>query len=161
MDSEKTLPEIRKSREEQPDLMSKGRTKNSLQEKWKGFQVRMLSMILICVIYIITALTGMMLIKAGYSAVPLFHIPLLGVGISFRTILGILLYGVSFLIYVLFVTRLKISIAIPVVSGIYCALTVVVGMFFFHEEVSFGQIIGISLILAGTVLVGLMSRTGK
>lgn len=119
----------------------------------------MLKTILICVIYILTTLTGMTLIKSGYSCDPLFQVPVVGVGISLRTLLGILLYGVSFLIYTLFLTRLKVSIAIPVVSGLYCALTVVVGMLLFNENISKGQIIGISLIVIGTILVGVLEKT--
>lgn len=117
--------------------------------------------ILICAVYIFITLTGMTLIKSGYSCDPLFQVPAIGVGISLRTLAGILLYGVSFLIYTLFISRLKISIAMPIVSGLHCALTVVVGMLIFHENVSKGQIIGIALIVTGTILVGVLETTGK
>lgn len=113
----------------------------------------------ICAVYIIVALTGMTLIKSGYDMAPLFHVPLVGVGISLRTLVGVGLYGISFLIYMLFVSRMKISIAVPVVSGIYCALTAVVGFFVFNERMTAGQIAGIVLIVIGTVLVGVMKKT--
>ena len=117
--------------------------------------------ILICAAYILSALSGMTLIKSGYTSTPLFQVPVANVGVSLKTLLGVLLYGISFSIYVLFVSRLKISIAIPVISGIHCALTVLVGMAIFHEHVSWVQMTGIACIIIGTVLVGVVEKAGK
>ena len=120
----------------------------------------MIKTIMICLAYIAVALSGMTLIKAGYNSAPLLNVPFIGAGISLKTLCGILLYGISFLIFVFFVSRLKVSIIIPIVSGLHCALTVVVGMLVFHEQVSRGQIIGIAFIVAGTVMIGILEKTG-
>ena len=113
------------------------------------------STILICILYLFFTLMGMSLIKAGYDSPALFQIPLINVGVSVRLLIGIIFYGLSFLTFVLFVSRLKISVAIPVVSGIYCVFTVIVGYYFFHERITAGQIVGIAMVIIGTVLVGI------
>ncbi len=113
------------------------------------------STIVICTIYLFFSLTGMSLIKAGYDSPALFQIPIINMGVSIKLLIGIVFYGLSFLTFVFFVSRLKISVAIPVVSGIYCCLTVLVGYFLFNEKITVGQLFGIALVILGTVVIGI------
>ena len=96
----------------------------------------MIKAVVICSIYILLTLVGMSLIKYANQTYFKNSIMVFGISVSPILILGFFLYGLSFLTFTLFVSRLQISIAIPVVSGIYCGLTVIVGHFVFNETIS-------------------------
>lgn len=110
--------------------------------------------LLICVSYIFSALFGMILIKAGHIDKPFLVLSNFGIQVSLKTFLGIILYGISFCIFTFGISKLQVSIVIPVVSGIYCLLTLVVGIMLFKEHVTFGQFWGIGMIIIGTIIVG-------
>ena len=116
----------------------------------------MIKTIIICVLYIAFTLAGMTTLKyANNSLDAMKGIVIAGIKITPLLVLGVILYATSFLIFVFFVSRLKVSIAIPLVSGIYCALTVVIGMMLFGEQVRSIQLWGVALVIIGSILVGL------
>lgn len=116
----------------------------------------MIKAVVICSIYILLTLVGMSLIKYANQTYFKNSIMVFGISVSPILILGFFLYGLSFLTFTLFVSRLQISIAIPVVSGIYCGLTVIVGHFVFNETISLGQLAGIIIVIFGTAMIGIL-----
>ncbi len=110
--------------------------------------------IIVCVLYLMFAVAGVTFIKSGHSAETFFKFPFGGLPLSGRTIIGILFYGISFLLFVFYVSKLKIGIAIPVISGLNCVAVVAIGYLVFKERITIGQFVGITLIVLGTVLVG-------
>ncbi len=114
----------------------------------------MTSTITICSLYLLLSVVGMTFIKSGHDANSIISIPGTELSLSFRTIIGILFYGVSFLVFTFYVSRLNIGIVIPIVSGIFCLLITVIGVFVFKEKINIGQFAGIALIIAGTIIVG-------
>lgn len=114
--------------------------------------------VLICILYILCAVIGFTLIKIGGHDVPFMKVPIINIALSLRLCLGILIYGISFLIFTFFISRMTISIAIPVVSGVYMAITTYLGVWIFKEVLSIGQTVGITLIIVGTILVGIFKN---
>jgi small multidrug resistance pump len=115
----------------------------------------MTSIILVCALYLLLAAVGMVLIKSGHSAKSILTIPYLNVSLSVRIILGILFYGMSFLVFTFYISRLNIGIAIPLLSGFGSVIMVIIGYLLFKEHITTGQFAGIGLIVVGTVLVGI------
>ncbi len=115
----------------------------------------MTSTIMICVLYLLLATAGMVLIKSGHNTESLFTVPVLNVSLSLRTIIGIMFYGFSFLVFTFYVTKLSIGIILPVISGINSVIVVILGYMVFKERITMGQFAGIALIVVGTALVGI------
>lgn len=114
--------------------------------------------LVICVIYLALSLVGMTLIKYGHQVKSNLVIPVLNINISWPLIFGMLFYGCSFLVFVFFVSTLKISIVMPIVSGVAGVLTVLIGCCIFSEKISVGQLIGITLVLTGTMIIGIFKN---
>ena len=116
---------------------------------------KMTTSIIICAVYLLLAVAGMTFIKSGHSTESLFSIPGLGLSLSVRTLIGILFYGCSFLVFTFYVSKLNIGIAIPIISGLNSLAMVAIGYCIFKEHISAGQFAGIGLIVLGTVIVGI------
>ena len=112
--------------------------------------------VLYCTLYIILALLGFTFMKLGNESTPIWIIPMLNIGISVKLIIGVVLYGIAFIILTFYISKMNISIAIPIVSGIYIGLVSLVGVLVFGETVNIHQIIGILFIIAGTVMLGVI-----
>lgn len=65
---------------------------------------------------------------------------------------GLLLYGVSAILFILVLTRVKLSVAAPAVSITY-VISVLVGYVFFKEAITMRHLVGFTLIICGVVLV--------
>lgn len=63
--------------------------------------------------------------------------------------LGLLLYGVAFILYTLALTRLPLNVAHPILTSGSIALVALVSVVFFGEDLSFVNIMGILLIMLG------------
>lgn len=109
---------------------------------------------ILCAIYIVVGILGMILIKIGASATPFLTIPKLGILVSRISILGIICYGVSFCLYTFIISKMKVSLTIPVLAAINSSIIFLIGVSVFKEHVQTIQVIGIGLIIMGTFLVG-------
>ena len=70
-------------------------------------------------LYVVFAVVGSTLLKAGASAEELFTVPLINLPVSLITLFGILSYGVSFVLYTVLLSRLELSFVSPVTVGLY------------------------------------------
>ncbi|OGZ42351.1 MAG: hypothetical protein A3C80_00795 [Candidatus Ryanbacteria bacterium RIFCSPHIGHO2_02_FULL_45_43] len=66
---------------------------------------------------------------------------------------GLILFAVSFFIYIFILSKLQLSIVYPVATGSILALITVASHFFLKEALTGVQAIGIVAILVGVVLV--------
>ena len=121
---------------------------------WK--EHKMTLNVLICAIYLAFTVIGVAFVKSGHGKEAILEIRSIGFSLSLYTLVGILFYGLSFLLFIFFVSKLKIAIVVPVISGISNVCIVILGYMFFKERISMGQFAGIALIIIGTVLVGLL-----
>ncbi len=115
----------------------------------------MISTILVCTLYLLLASVGMILIKSGHNTESIFIIPFINVSLSIRIIIGILFYGLSFLVFTFYISKLSIGIVLPILSGFNSVIFVVIGYLIFKEHITTGQFAGIALIVTGTVFVGI------
>lgn len=65
---------------------------------------------------------------------------------------GLVLYGFSAILFIMVLTRVKLSVAGPAVSISYI-FSVLLGYFLFREVISIRQLIGIAFIIGGVILI--------
>lgn len=66
---------------------------------------------------------------------------------------GIILFGISFILWLFVISRLQLNIAYPIAIGLQVTLIVIASWFLFKEYLSFFQILGIGLVILGIFLV--------
>ena len=68
-------------------------------------------------------------------------------------------YGFSFYLISLILKELPIGTTYAIWSGVGIILTAIIGMIFWHEQMDWARGLGITLIIAGIVLINLFSKT--
>ncbi|WP_250123020.1 EamA family transporter [Chroococcidiopsis sp. CCMEE 29] len=108
-------------------------------------------------ISILGSVAGQWLLKAGalklgkVNASNLFsHI--LGIITTPELLAGLTCYGLGAIVYILLLTRVKLSVAGPAVALSY-VFSMLLGYFIFREPVPFIRMVGLGLIICGVVLV--------
>ena len=114
----------------------------------------MMNVILI-ILYVVFAVGGSTLIKYGGIAklAALFTVPIVNVSFSAISVLGILCYGASFVLYTFLLNRLDLSFVSPVTIGIVYILLMITAVIVFGEQFTIIKTIGCALILAGIFMV--------
>ena len=112
--------------------------------------------ITIC-IYVVLSVSGVVLFKMGSteSLYVLCSKDFFSIQISWISVLGLLCYIASFLIYMGLIAKNDLSYLIPVISGAVYLLTLLSAITIFKENVHTYQVIGSALILAGIFLMNL------
>lgn len=77
------------------------------------------------------------------------------------TLLAVACYALCFLALTRAVRSIPVSVAYAVWSGVGIALVSVIGWALFGQSLGLGELLGIGLILVGTVVIQLFSRTAK
>lgn len=67
-------------------------------------------------------------------------------------LIGLAFYGLSAVLFILVLTRVKLTVAAPAVSLTY-VFSVMIGYYFFKEAITTRHLIGFVLIICGVVLV--------
>ena len=75
--------------------------------------------------------------------------------LGFYTIGGVVLYGISFLLYVYLISKYDLGYIIPIATGLVYVLIFVASFVVFSEAFSMLKIFGIGLILIGLVLMNI------
>ena len=111
--------------------------------------------IFVFIVYIVLSVTGVVLIKYGAK-----HPLSLSTGdghfalsFGYITLLGLLCYVCSFLLYTSLVAKNDLSYIVPLSTGAAYLLTFAASVGIFHEKISTTRIIGSVIILAGIILV--------
>ncbi len=109
------------------------------------------------VIYLVLSIGGMLLVKIGVSNPLSIQVKdsLLTVSAGFITILGLLLYIGSFLLWTKLVAMFDLSYFVPIATAITQVVVVVVAIFLFHETVTAFKICGICFAIVGIVLMSI------
>jgi multidrug transporter EmrE-like cation transporter len=92
--------------------------------------------------YVLAATFGLSRMKAAPAA------------LSAEFVLGAACYALSFVLWIVILTRMPLSIAFPLVTGLVIVATQVSAALWLHEPVSLWKTTGVVLIIAG---VGLLS----
>lgn len=109
------------------------------------------------VVYLLTSVCGISLIKAGASD-PL-SVSLSGRSVKISaghiTIWGLISYLTSFLIYTRLLTMYDLSYFVPTAMAISQVLILVVALVFFKEHINIYKAMGIALLLTGVIFLNI------
>lgn len=115
-------------------------------------------MLLLTIVSVVLGAIGQILVKLGAKNLDLnvtgskiFH-SLLLILRNVPIMSGMIIYGLSFLLWVKVLSKVELSYAYPMVSLGYI-LILVFSYFLFHENISLTRLLGVFLIIAGVVFV--------
>jgi drug/metabolite transporter (DMT)-like permease len=75
--------------------------------------------------------------------------------LGFYTVSGIILYGISFLVYTFLIAKFDLGYIIPLATAVVYVLIFIASFFIFKEVFTTVKILGIGFILIGLVLLNL------
>lgn len=73
--------------------------------------------------------------------------------ISWLSLIGMLMYAISFILYLAMLSKMQLSFLTPVSVGIVYTLTMVVSVLIFHESITLWKFIGATLVLCGVLIM--------
>jgi len=85
--------------------------------------------------------------------------PILSVGIVVEAVQsawimsGLALHGISFFLYVVILSRLRLNVIYPIATGASLVLITILSVIILKEKLAAVQVVGISIIMVGMVLV--------
>ena len=117
-------------------------------------EVKMINYILIG-IYLILSVTGVALFNLGSQKEILLSISngVFNFKISLISILGLLCYVCSFLMYMFLISKFDMTYIVPITTGITQVLTFIVAIVLFKECLTVSKVAGTILILIGVAII--------
>lgn len=108
-------------------------------------------------LYVLTTVSALIVLKLGTaSGLPIAYIDQkLQFNINFYVILGILLYGLSFVTYVYLISKNDLGYIIPLAAAFVYLLMFTASAIVFKEVFTFYKIIGIGLIVLGLIFLNI------
>ncbi len=105
--------------------------------------------------YVLSAVIGSTLIKAGSASQmkALFTVPFVNLSLSWTTLLGIFAYGISFVLYVILLSRFDLSFISPLLVAFVYVLLMFTAFFIFKESLTLHKALGCGLILIGVIMI--------
>lgn len=110
---------------------------------------------ILCVIYLFFSVSGLTFFKVGSMQEGGLTIPVVNVALSKWTLIGIICYGLSFLIYLCVISKFELGVIIPIIGGAVNILILLVSYFILKENLSACSIIGAVIISVGIVIMNL------
>jgi multidrug transporter EmrE-like cation transporter len=108
---------------------------------------------------ILTAVASQLLLKKGISAFIFQGFSLSGIVSLIKHVItnaflvgGVLFYGISFLLWLVVLTKTKLSFAYPITS-INFVLVLIASYYLFGEKLAYLQYFGIMLIIVGVIVL--------
>lgn len=108
-------------------------------------------------IYVFLSSSGMLLFKYGSNSDLIFSIGSIGMkfNISWISLIGILCYGLSFILWLYIISQSKLTIALPLSVGLINTVIYVASVIIFKENINLWQILGVFLIVIGIAFIGI------
>ena len=103
-------------------------------------------------LYIILSSSGLVLFKLGTANTNILF-SILGINISLKMIIGGMFYIFSFVLWLYIVSKMNLTIAMPISVALVNTLVVVESCLILKEKISLVQGIGILIIITGVILV--------
>ena len=113
---------------------------------------------IVIIAYILFASGGLICFKLGTEVMPIavaFSGGAFSFQISWKSIIGILCYVLSFFLNLLLVSKHNLSYITPITTGLVYLIMFLSAVFLFKETVSITHVIGSALILIGVVLINI------
>ena len=117
---------------------------------------KMINIILI-VVYIILTIAGVVLFKLGTQKDFLVSVAtgVFTLKISLMSIIGLVCYLCSFLMYMFLISKFDLTYIVPVTTGIVQVATFVLAIMIFKEIVTVSKVVATGLILIGVILLNI------
>lgn len=105
--------------------------------------------------YVIFAVGGSTLIKYGalVKAATIFTVPIVNVGLTLMSFIGIVCYGLSFVLYIVLLSKFDLSFISPLTVGLVYVLLMITAAFFFQEQFTLIKLTGCLIILGGILMI--------
>ena len=112
--------------------------------------------IFLVLIYVILTILGLILMKLGQNTgtISVNQGEVL-FSINYISLLGLISYILSFLLYTRIIVNFNLSFIVPVTAGIVQLLTLGFGIILFNETISKLSIIGVTLVIVGIVIMNI------
>lgn len=119
----------------------------------------MLTNILLCA-YVLATSSGLIIIKLSTtSGLPVAMIDgRLSLNLNLLNVLGVGLYGISFIIYFYLISKFNIGYIIPLTTALVYILVFFASFIIFKESFSILKIVSIALIIAGVIMLNMSAR---
>lgn len=113
-------------------------------------------MTILFILYVLLSSSGLILFKLGAGSSNI-HIHLFGLALNFsiKSIIGIMCYGCSFLLWLYIVSRMNLTIAMPLSIALVNTLVVIFSLIFLKEKINVTQIVGIFIVIAGVSIMSI------
>lgn len=113
-------------------------------------------MTILFILYVLLSSSGLILFKLGAGCSNI-HIHLFGLALNFsiKSIIGIMCYGCSFLLWLYIVSRMNLTIAMPLSIALVNTLVVIFSLVFLKEKINVTQIVGIFIVIAGVSIMSI------
>lgn len=111
--------------------------------------------VVLIVLYVIFAVSGSTLIKYGglEHVKKMLTIPFIDMNVSFITLIGVVCYGLSFILYTILLNKFELSFISPLTVALVYVFLMLTAFFIFKEPITTSKIIGCSLILIGILFM--------
>lgn len=116
---------------------------------------------LILFLYVATTSLGLIILKLGTnSGLPIsFAENKLHFNLTLYSVTGILLYGISFALYIYLISKYDLGYIIPLATAFVYIVIFLASYFIFHESFTLLKIFAIALIVSGIVLLSIKNST--
>jgi len=109
---------------------------------------------IIFAIYVLMSATGLFLIKTGTETTSIvIENSIFNFQLSIRLIVGFIVYIFSFILSIYVISKMKLTVFYPTVTGTMLVLTSLLGYFFLKEHIGIMQLIGMALIMVGVIVL--------
>ncbi len=110
--------------------------------------------IILFILYVLLSSSGLILFKLGSNNPNLsFGLFDLTIHFSIKSIIGILCYGTSFLLWMIIVSRMNLTIAMPLSVAIVNTIVVVSSCLILKEKITLNQAVGIFVVILGVSIM--------
>lgn len=121
-------------------------------QKRRNFKMQFI----LVIIYLLLTMSGLVLIKLGGNSGSLSITQgNVNFGVSLISLIGLICYIGSFLLYTRIVVIFDLSYITPLCTGIVQILTLIASKLIFKENVSIQGVIGVSIIIIGLIIMNL------
>lgn len=112
---------------------------------------------LILALYVLATSVGLIVLKLGTkNGLPIgFANSKLQLNINIATVSGIILYGLSFVLYMWLISKNDLGYIIPLTTALVYIVIFVASYFIFHEVFTALKILGITLIVIGLIFLNI------
>lgn len=105
-------------------------------------------------IYVLLSSSGLLLFKIGSKDIVFNFIKGINISINWMSLLGIICYMISFILWLVIVSKVKLTWAFPLSIALVNTIIFIASSIIFKETITITQIMGVILITLGVTLIG-------